>query len=233
MPAGFGAGGTPTPPAPMSPPGPDKKPVIIYAVLGLLVAILLGTSIWFYTQYTKARQANSSQFESGRTQGKDEQKKADDAAALKASLADTRTYVAPKELGEFSFDIPKSYSMSSTTDPTKGTPLIFLGNPERVETTSKFQALRLTIKNSLIGKEKENYERLARDKKIGLTGPEEFKISGWTAYRYTGKFDQHDKVGTVVLVEVRDKTFVFQTDNNEEADLLEAFNRTLDSVQIR
>lgn len=233
MPAGFGAPTNPSPPVIPPPEVTGINPIIIYSILGVLLAVLLGTSIWFYTQYSKVSQANTSQFEAGRNQGKEEQKKTDDTAALKASLSDTRTYVAPKELGEFSFDIPKSYSMSSTTDPTKGTPLIFLGNPERVETTSKFQALRLTIKNSLISKEKDNYDKLARDKKVALTGPEEFKISGWTAYRYTGKFDQRDKMGTVVLVEVRDKTFVFQTDNNEETDLLEAFNRTLDSVQIR
>lgn len=237
-PAGFGGGldafkQAAPPVQPNVPAAGGKIPWIIAGVIGFIALVLAGVSFYFYSQLTAAKKANASQFESGRSKGQEEQKQQDASDALRASLDDTRNYVAPKELGEFTFSLPKTFSMSSTTSTTGTNPLVLLANPDRVETTSKFQALRVTVKNSLFTKEKDTYDRLAKDKKTAISEAENLKVNNWNAVRYTGKFDGRDKLGTVVLVEVRDKTYVFQTDNNEAQDLLESYNRTLNSIRIQ
>ena len=233
-PAGFGAGLSSLTPQPVQPNLPPQKSQLIpLIVLGLLVLVLGFASFYFFSKYSAATKANNTKYADGKKAGQDEQKASDDAQNLKNSQSDTRTYNAPRELGEFSFVTPKTFSIYSTTNTASGTPLVLLANPDRVESTSKFQALRVTVKNSLYSKEKESYDKLIKDKKISSSPAEDLKIRDWNATRYVGKFDSRDKPGTVILIEVRDKTFVFQTDNNEAKDLLDAFNTTINSIIIQ
>lgn len=194
------------------------------AAIGLLAAIGFGI-LW-----GNAERVNATKYDSGVAAGKAEQEKIDKNNALIASQGDTRTYTAPNTLGAFTLDIPKTYSISTTT--SGSTPLLLLANPDQVDVNAKNLALRVTVKNQVYSKTREGYDREAKEARSGLKAGEEIKVSDRNAVRYVGKFDRRSTPGTLVLVEYLDKTILIQTDNNEDATLLSAYDKILSSVRI-
>ncbi len=203
--------------------------LVTYVLMGAL-AIAVIVALVFGFLYGRAVSVNKVQYDKGETAGRDAQKKEDDEATVKASLSDTRTYTAPKELGGFTMEIPKNFSIS--TAGSGSTPLIVLANPDKVDTAAKNLALRVTVRNELYSKVKAGYDRDAKEGRNGLKAGEELKVDGRDAIRYVGKFDRRETAGTLVLVEYRDKTVIIQTDNNDDATLLDAYNKILNSVTL-
>ena len=234
-PQGFGAG-IPTPP-------PANQQVQLqtteeklkrtqlfwYITLGVSV-IILGVALFLGAQLAQSKAANSKQFDAGKKAGSDEQAKKDDTARIQASLKDTRTYTSSDELGAFTFELPKTYSISTSSSGKDQ--LVLLANPDKVGVQSQYLAFRLTVRDDLFTKVRESYDRDAKSKTGGLTGPEDIQVDGRTAIRYKGKLERRDKVGTIILVQVRDKTILIQTDNNDDATLLEGYNSIVSSLRI-
>lgn len=206
-----------------------RTKTLLYIFIGAL-ALAVIVALVFVILYGKAVAENKTKFDSGVAAGKEEQKKDDESQAVQATLSDVRTYTAPKELGLFTLDIPKTFSIS--TSGSGSTPLVLLANPDKVDTAAKNLALRVTVKNDLYSKVKAGYDRDAKEARNGLKQVEELKVDGRDAVRYTGKFDRRETAGTLVLVEFLDKTIIIQTDNNDEATLLDAYNKILASVKI-
>lgn len=234
-PAGFGAG-MPAPPTPnqqaqlkTTEDQLKRTKLFWYITLGALV-ITLGIAIFFGISNTQSQAANTKKYDEGKKSGSEEQAKKDETAAIKASLSDTRTYTASDELGAFSFSLPKSYSIS--TSATGKDQLVLLANPDKVNSQSQYLAFRLTVRDELFTKVRESYDRDAKSKTGGLTGPEDVQVDGRVAIRYVGKLERRDKVGTILLIQVRDKTLIVQTDNNEETTLLEGYNSIVNSLKI-
>ncbi len=205
-------------------------------LIGLIVAMLALIGVGVYaastaSQLSKARTANSLQYQSGYDAGASEQKKKDEDAATQASLGDTKTYTASKELGEFSFTVPKNFSIS-TAPGTSRDKITILANPDQVDTRSDYLALRVTYRQETFDKVRESYDGFAKSKRNNFKAGEDIQVDGRKAVRYTGQIDRRDKIGTIVLVEVRDSTIVFQTDNNDNATLLSAFSAAVQSARI-
>lgn len=207
-----------------------RTKTLLYIVIGVAVVGIVA-AIAFAVLWGNAERVNKTKYDSGVEAGKAAQTKTDQDEAIKLSLTDTRTYTAPKELGAFTMEIPKTYSIS--TSGTGGTPLVLLANPDKVDTTAKNLALRVTVKNDLYSKVRAGYDRDAKEARNGVKTGEELKISDRDAVRFVGKFDRRDTAGTIVLVEYLDKTIVIQTDNNDDATLVDAYNKILSSVIIK
>jgi hypothetical protein len=201
--------------------------VLWFITMGAL-AIAVLVAIGFAVVYGQATAANKKQFDQGYTEGSEEQKAKDAEEATRQGLSDTRGYTAPKELGGFSMQIPKSFSIS--TNKSGKDVLIMIAHPDKVDTLAKEQAFRLTVKDELYSKVRDSYDKQAKEKRNGVTAGEDIKISDRDAVRYTGKFDRRDKEGTLVLVEYLDKTLIFQTDDNSNTTLIEAYRNILNSV---
>lgn len=235
MPSGFGAG-IPTPP-PANQQAQLKTTedrlkrtnLFWYITIGIAV-VFLGLTIFFATSLGSSKAANEKKFDEGKKAGSEEQLKKDDTARIQAGLKDTRTYTSSEELGSFTFELPKSYSISTSANGKDQ--LVLLANPDSVNSQSQYLAFRMTVRDELFAKVRESYDRDAKSKTGGMTGPEDIKIDGRTAIRFTGKLERRDKVGTIILVQLRDKTLLIQTDNNDEATLLEGYNAIVNSLRL-
>lgn len=203
--------------------------VLWYITIGVAVIAVI-VAIFFGVKYGSSELANKHKYDDGYKSGSDTQAQKDKDDAIRLGLADTRTYTASDELGAFSIEVPKTFSIS--TSGSGSDQLVLLANPDKVDTTAKYLAFHLTVKNQLFAKTRESYDRDAKSKQNGTSPAEDLKVDGRTAVRYTAKIDRRDKLGTVILVEVRDKTLIFQTDNNEDTTLLAAFNNIVGTARI-
>ncbi len=198
----------------------------LYICLGLfglvsIIAIILGFV------YSRQVGLNKGEYNRGYSAGKTDQETVDKEQALKDSIQDTRKYTSTKELGEFSFALPKSFSLVQVSGSSN--PLTLYAHPDVIDQNSLFLAFRMLVKNEVFSKGRDNYDRLVKEGKLKS---EEIQVDGRRAIRYIGKLEKRDKAGTVIIVEVRDKTFVMQTDNNEDKTLLEAFQSIVASTKI-
>ncbi len=207
-----------------------RTKIFLYVAIGLATVGILA-ALAFAVLWGNAERTNATKYDSGVAAGKAEQEKIDKNNAEIASQGDTRTYTAPNTLGAFTVDIPKTYSISTSTT-TSGNPLVLLANPDQVDVNAKALALRLTVKNQVYSKTREGYDRDAKEARNGLKAGEDIKVSDRNAVRYVGKFDRRTTPGTLVLVEFLDKTIMIQTDNNDDATLLSAYEKILSSVKI-
>ncbi|MEI6481474.1 MAG: hypothetical protein WCO19_04180 [Candidatus Saccharibacteria bacterium] len=211
-----------------------QKQKVLQIVLGVLVFFLLvavGFAIFLGSQLATAKRVNSVQYDSGYSSGSTEQQKKDADQATKDSLSDSKTYTAPKELGEFSFSVPKNFSVQYTYATSKDR-LIVLANPDVIDTKASYLGLRAFYKNDLYTNVKTEYDKNVKDKKNNFKASEEIVVDGRKATRYVGQLEKRDKPGTIVLIEVRDSTIILQTDNNENTTLLQAFNTAVQSLKI-
>ncbi|MCC7288777.1 hypothetical protein IT414_00030 [bacterium] len=203
--------------------------LLIVAVIALIGASAFAA--YQSSQLAKAKQANALQYDSGYTAGSEAQKKKDEDAATAASLSDTKTYTAPKELGEFNLAVPKNFSVSTTPGTSKDK-IVVLANPDQVDTKADYLALRVIYRQETFAKVREDYDSLAKSKRNNFKTGEDIQVDGRKAVRYTGQIDRREKLGTIVIVEVRDSTIIFQTDNNDNATLLAAYNAAVQSARI-
>lgn len=208
----------------------SKRLVLFLLVSVGIVVITAGVAVVLGFQLAQSRAANKSQFDEGKTAGKSEQEAADKDAAVKADLSNVYTYRGPDELGAFSFTIPKSFAI--TTTKTGKDNLILLAHPDVVNQQDKNLAFRFTVRDELFTKVRESYDKDAKERRNGMKDPEEIEIDSRKAVRYVGNFDRRDKPGTLILVNVRDKTFIYQTDDNSQATLLQAFQEIVGSSRI-
>lgn len=204
-----------------------RTKTLLYIVIGL-GSVALIAAITFGVLYANASVANSKKYDEGYGVGAEEQKKKDEDEAIKASLSDTRDYIAPEELGAFQMRIPKSFSISTSKNGKDQ--LILLAHPDKVDTNAKELAIRVTVRDELFTKAREKYDRDAKEKRNGIESSEEIKVSDRDAVRYVGKIDRAEKVGTLVLVKYLDKTILFKADSNENTTLYEAYKNTLNSI---
>lgn len=204
-----------------------RTKTLLYIVIGLGVVALIA-AITFGVLYANATAANSKKYDEGYGVGAEEQKKKDEDEAIKASLSDTRDYIAPEELGAFQMRIPKSFSIS--TSKSGKDQLILLAHPDKVDTAAKELAIRVTVRDELFTKVREKYDKDAKEKRNGLESSEDIKVSDRDAVRYVGKIDRAEKTGTMVLIKYLDKTIIVKTDNNENTTLFEAYKNALNSL---
>jgi hypothetical protein len=215
---------------PMAGGGGGKPAPIIFVLLLLLGLGTAGFGILTLTFATKASTATKTleaQKAAAAAAAKDEQKKADDAAALHANESPFRAYTAPGPYGGFVISFPKTWSSYVDEEP-QGTQVKLILNPEfirRINGTDQKNATQVTF----IEQTKEKYlSQFAGNLKKGAQKQSDTTVSGQAAYNLTGTFPDRRTVHMVV-VPVRDKVLVFSNENSQyEAE----FNQILSQAKI-
>ncbi|MDP4038539.1 MAG: hypothetical protein Q8P54_01045 [bacterium] len=212
----------------------NKLLKIIIIVLLVLILIMLGISIWFgYRAFINQKDLDS-KYQAGVSDGRSIQKSEDRALAKKETENPYRTYKAPNAYGGFEVSFPKNWSL--TIDSTTTDPIIAYAHPDDVDIKSDKFALRFILENAQFAVTKIKFDKQTKEAKRNFTAAAT-KVSGIDAVRYTGILEsktndpkETKKIGTVVIVPVRDKTLIFQTDSNE--NYLNYFNEILSRVKI-
>jgi hypothetical protein len=211
-----------------------KLQKILLIVSAIVILIMLGVILWFGSRAFVNDKSLNAKYEAGVSDGRSIQKSEDRKQVQEATENPYRTYKAPNQYGGFEVSFPKNWSLainSSTQDP-----IIGMAHPDLVDIKNDDFALRFTYENAKFADTQKKYDKQTKEAKRSLIS-EPTKVSGIDGIRYTGDLESSSsdpnkkkKVGTVVIVPVRDKTLIFQTDSNE--NYLNYFNEILSKVKI-
>ncbi|MBI2797812.1 hypothetical protein HYX70_00750 [Candidatus Saccharibacteria bacterium] len=207
-----------------------KRMRLVAMVLGGVCFVLLILVAVFATRASVNDATIQAAVKKGEAQGRDAQKAEDDKNYALQQNKDTRVYKAPDAYGAYELSLPKYFSLSLT--PGTNGALSSLADPDVVDVKAAQHALRMDIQTTTYDQVKKNYDSLVKDKRNGITA-EEVTVSGIKGIKYTGIIDKSNNnsvAGTVVLLPVRDKTYILRTDNNEKYQAV--YQQILDQIKI-
>lgn len=196
----------------------------VTVILLILVLVFAGRAFINAGQLDEANQK-------GQAAGAEAQKIADEQAAAKLAGGDVRTYTSPDNAGNFKVDIPKSWSLAVTPD-ANGSTIEGFSMPDFVNTKLDQFALRFALKNQNLEAARKSLDALAKepDPKKRKVNKEDVTVSGIKGVRYTGALSTKIPSGTAILIPIRDKTFVIQTDDNTK--YLSVYNSIVENVRL-
>jgi len=211
----------------------ESSPVktIIIVILVLICLGLSALSAYLYIQYSDVRtdvdgQINNAVIEAEHNLTLELQKQFEEQEKLP-----NRTFSGPEDYGNLSFPYPKTWSLYEEKDASSGTGdyvayLNPLGVPAGPAAATTVTAITVTIKSAVYEKVNASYETAV--KKGTMTATTRY-VNGGSAQAvvYRG-IVKKDFDGIVVLMKIRDKTAIIQTDSAEVfgADL----NKILDNL---
>lgn len=137
-------------------------------------------------------------------------------------------FTGPIDYGSFSFEYPKTWSVYVAKDAANGGDYEAYFNPKEVfnpSNNSTINALRFRIRDTSFDSAAKNYESSIKNGKLTL---ETRNVGGVLANVYTGEISSNRR-GAIMLLKLRDKTVMLQTD----AEIfIDDFYRLLDTVSL-
>lgn len=127
----------------------------------------------------------------------------------------TRSFTGPEDYGALSFDYPKTWSLYVSADASKGGDYIAFFNPIQIDSVSdkaSLFALRLSITTKSFETVVAAYQSQMESKNANLS-MDTITINDTVANRYTGTIPGTEFNGYIVIIKIRDKTAVLQTDS--------------------
>lgn len=203
-----------------------KKMLIIVAVVAGI--FFLATAIMIPFVIINQGKLDAS-YKKGESNGKVVQRNLDNEEYSKKINSELAVYKAREEDGSFEISYPKFWSVS--TNSSGQDQLLGFAHPDKVDLTTGVYALRFTLRKARIEETRKVYDQALKNKKQQLQ-VEAVTIPGnIQGYKYTGYLDQKaTNKGTAIIVPVRDKTLIFQTDKND--GYLDMFNKIISQVKI-
>ena len=216
---------------------PDGKPSaeklkhtrIILAGVGLLAFVLLITTLVFASASSSTDAKLKEQYAAGMADGKKAQSQADAVKYSKQVTSVTRTYEAPVKYGSFQITYPKAWNI--VVDSTTSEPVYGKIHPEYVNWQSDTHALRFILIDDNYEDTQKKYDDMAKNSK-GAISKKAATVSGIKGMEYTGKINSDDKnaVGTVIVLPLRDKSMLMQTDDNKTYG--DAFSQMVSTAKL-
>lgn len=140
-----------------------------------------------------------------------------------------KTYTGSATFGSLSFSYPKSWSIYQD-EKTSDTILNFFGQPNFIsglESSSVF-AFRAQILSSSYDSEASKLQKLVESGKLTVVAFQPKNVPTTVGLLATGELAK-DKVGRLLILPQRDKTFKFWTESN---DYLNDFNRIIETINF-
>ena len=203
---------------------------IVIILLALVSVAFIGLFIWMMGQYHEAQSDLDGKIAIAVAEAKDEQAQKDEADFLEREKVPVRSFSGPADYGELSFSYPKTWSLYVAEDASNGGNYIAYFNPIQVDPLAResINALNLTIRNQSFESVVESYKGQVEGKEPAMT-VETITVNGATANRYVGKIPGTEHNGIVVMIKIRDKTVILQTDSMLfEAD----FNALINTISF-
>lgn len=209
----------------------DFIKTVAIVLLGLVALTFIGLFIWVLLQYNEINDDVNSKISTAVAEAKEEQ-----AMELEKEFAERekdpyRTFSGPVDYGELTFKYPKTWSVYVAADAANGGDFSAYMNPIQVDPVSNkatINALRVTIRDKDFESVAAEYQK-AMDKKDSGLSMETITVGGTVANKYSGKIPNTEFNGFIVIIKIRDKTAILQTDSVLfEAD----FNKVLETISF-
>ena len=191
----------------LSESGAANPLAIASTILGLLVILLAGTSVWAYMGYYHQKNDTDQLIQSAVDKAKTDQKAADDETFAEQEKSPTKQYHAPTDLGSVSFSFPKTWSVYVAKE--VGSLDVYM-HPIKVVSPSRDNryALHVTVEDRAYTDVLKSFE--------SRVSQQELKSSPLITSEFTGiKFEgalAKDREGSVAVFKIRDKTLVLTSD---------------------
>ena len=189
------------------------KTIVIIAV-SLIAVTFIGLFIMMLMQRNEAQNDVDGQIAVAVAEALDEQADRLEAEHLESIKYPYKTFFGPVDYGELSFEYPKTWNLYVAQDASNGGDYEAYFNPEEIEPISNetVNALRLSILDRPFEDVVSSYESYLDATEDPLS-VEAVTINDGPGNLYTGTIPGTDFQGMILLVKIRDKTAVLQTDS--------------------
>lgn len=182
---------------------------IVIVILSLIALTFIGLFIWMFMQYSEARDDVDGQIEVAVKEAEKEQAEKDEAEFLEREKYPYEPFSGPVDYGQLSFEYPKTWSVYIAADAVNGGDFRAFFSPGEVE-NGGIDALDLTIKDKSFDDVTHEYQRYVEKAELTM---EAITVNNTAANRYAGKIPGTELNGFIVVIKIRDKTAVLQTDS--------------------
>ena len=197
---------------------------IVIVILSLVSITFIGLFVWMTLKYTEVNDDVEGQIAAKVDEAKAEQAEKDEADFAEREKQPYKTFSGPADYGQLTFDYPKTWSVYIAADAANGGDYSAYFNPIEVNPISNsdsLYALRLIIRNSSF----ENVISGYQDDELKM---ETIIVNGeYTANRYSGTIPGTEFDGYIVVIKIRDKTAILQTDSVLFED---DFNKLIETI---
>ncbi len=203
--------------------------LLVTAIFMTFTTLALGgTSIYFISEYNKAKTTVDQQKADAAAAAREEQKQADEAEFVQRQKEPNRNYSAPLVLGALNISYPRNWNLYAEEKPEAGLQLNLFWNPDLVQSENTYDGtyalraiLEKTVYNLAVAKRQSAVEK-------GELTAEPITVSGINGTRYRGRVAENH-TGILVILPIRDKTLSIWT---ESIDYTNDFNTIIERLAV-
>lgn len=202
--------------------------LVMTIALSVATVALAGFGFWAFTNYQEQKNNVDGITAERVSVAQAEQKAVDEASFLEREKLPVRQFVGPSDLGQVTFDFPKTWSVYIGEDASNGGTYEAFFHPGAVVNQAELQpyALRLSIVDG-------TYENILASFQgnidAGLVKSSSVTVDGQTGIRLDGQINENFK-GSMIVLKSRDKTIELYTE--AEAFLGDFNNIVLPSLKF-
>ena len=189
----------------------DLMKTVGLIVVSLLAVLFIGLFIWMWVKWNDASTNVKGKVDVAVAEAKNELQTKLESEFEEKEKYPYKVFTGPTDLGELSFEYPKTWSLYVQSSASRGGDYAAYLNPGQVNVVQEdtVMALRVSIKGTLFDQAISEYAEKVRSGDMTLSTT---VVNGNNVNVYTGKMN-NEYQGIICVFKLRDKTVVLQTDS--------------------
>ena len=189
----------------------DLMKTVGLIVVSLLAVLFIGLFIWMWVKWNDASTNVKGKVDVAVAEAKNELQAKLESEFDEKEKYPYKVFTGPTDLGELSFEYPKTWSLYVQSSANRGGDYAAYLNPGQVNVVQDdtVMALRVSIKGTLFDQAISDFAEKVRSGDMTLSTT---VVNGNNVNVYTGKMD-NEYQGIICVFKLRDKTVMLQTDS--------------------
>ena len=189
----------------------DLMKTVGLIVVSLLAVLFIGLFIWMWVKWNDASTNVKGKVDVAVAEAKNELQTKLESEFEEKEKYPYKVFTGPTDLGELSFEYPKTWSLYVQSSANRGGDYAAYLNPGQVNVVQDdtVMALRISIKGTLFDQAISDFAEKVRSGDMTLSTT---VVNGNNVNVYTGKLD-NEYQGIICVFKLRDKTVMLQTDS--------------------
>ena len=189
----------------------DLMKTVGLIVVSLLAVLFTGLFIWMWVKWNDASTNVKGKVDVAVAEAKNELQTKLESEFEEKEKYPYKVFTGPTDLGELSFEYPKTWSLYVQSSANRGGDYAAYLNPGQVNVVQDdtVMALRVSIKGTLFDQAISDFAEKVRSGDMTLSTT---VVNGNNVNVYTGKLD-NEYQGIICVFKLRDKTVMLQTDS--------------------
>lgn len=189
----------------------DLMKTVGLIVVSLLAVLFIGLFIWMWVKWNDASTNVKGKVDVAVAEAKNELQTKLESEFEEKEKYPYKVFTGPTDLGELSFEYPKTWSLYVQSSANRGGDYAAYLNPGQVNVVQDdtVMALRVSIKGTLFDQAISDFAEKVRSGDMTLSTT---VVNGNNVNVYTGKLD-NEYHGIICVFKLRDKTVMLQTDS--------------------